>query len=62
EDQVRAELLALEPIHNESNTEITQATIEQNSNSLSAELWGSHLIPVILTATEDELTRYLRKQ
>ncbi|CAG8799366.1 20762_t:CDS:2, partial [Dentiscutata erythropus] len=61
EDQIHAELFALKPNNNESNTERTQATVE-DCDSLSAELWGSHLMPDLPTATEDELTRYLREQ
>ncbi|CAG8758065.1 14095_t:CDS:2, partial [Cetraspora pellucida] len=50
------------PNNNESNIERTQATVEEDFDSLSAKLWGSHLMPDLPTATEDELTRYLREQ
>ncbi|CAG8844633.1 14541_t:CDS:2, partial [Gigaspora margarita] len=39
EDQIQAELFALEPNYYKSDNEKTQNTIEKDCDSLSAELW-----------------------
>ncbi|CAG8606577.1 6738_t:CDS:2 [Dentiscutata erythropus] len=51
ENQIREELLVLEPNRSNSNTERTQTTIEKDYDSLSAKLWGPHLIPVLQQST-----------
>ncbi|CAG8602102.1 10435_t:CDS:2 [Cetraspora pellucida] len=53
-DETANKLFALKSNNNKSNIERTQATIEENFNSLSAELWSSHLMPNLLTATKDK--------
>ncbi|CAG8667137.1 2215_t:CDS:2 [Cetraspora pellucida] len=66
EAQIRTELLLLEAQLNNSsnNEEIEKSSVilnEDPQDSLSAELWGSCLIPDNIF-TEDEFTRYMKEQ
>ncbi|CAG8835103.1 41112_t:CDS:2, partial [Gigaspora margarita] len=61
EKQIRKELSILKAQYSQ-NTITETSTIEEECDSLSAELWNSFSLPVSHTITKDELTRYLNEQ